>query len=120
MSSFQPSNPEPTGASGGVPATPGANLSAEGASKIRHFEQRMGGGRHEDKWKRTPNLTGRGAIHVKSFHCKLMGESLEYLDQQINEWLDAHPQYEVKFATATVGEWSGKIKEPNLVVQVWV
>lgn len=91
-----------------------------GTPKIRTFEQRLGAGRHEDKWSRTPNVTGAGAIHVKSFHCRLTGDSLEFLDQQINEWLDAHPQYEVKLVTTSVGLWSGKLKEPNLIVNVWV
>lgn len=104
-----------------APHAPGAGADPATASKIQLFEQRMGSGkRHEDRWKRTPNLTGTGAIHVKSFHCKLIGDTLEYLDQQINEWLDAHPQYEVKFVTSTIGDWTGKVKEPNLIVQVWV
>lgn len=90
------------------------------SSKIRTFDQKLMGSRHEDKWQRTPNATGHGAIHVKSFHCKLTDESLHYLDQQVNEWLDAHPQYEVKFVTTSIGEWTGKLKEPNLIVQVWV
>ncbi len=90
-----------------------------GTSKIRMFEQRLGA-KHEDNWNRTPNVTGGGAIHVKSFHCKLTGDSLNFLDQQINEWLDAHPQYEVKFVTTSIGTWTGKLKEPNLIVNVWV
>lgn len=94
--------------------------SGGGSSKIKTFEQRLGAGRHEDKWARTPNSTGTGAIHVKSFHCRMTGDSLEFLDQQINEWLDAHPQYEVKMVTSSVGTWSGKLKEPNLIVNVWV
>ncbi len=89
-------------------------------SKIRTFEQKLRSIRHEDNWNRTPNANGTGAIHVKSFHCKLTGDSLEFLDQQINEWLDAHPQYEVKFVTATNGIWSGKTKEPSLILNVWV
>lgn len=89
-------------------------------SKIRAFDQRMGNGRHEDSWERSPNVTGTGAIHVRSFHCKMNDESLRYLDEQVNEWLDAHPQYEVKFVTTSVGDWTGKTKEPNLIVQVWV
>ena len=89
-------------------------------NKITQFEQRFSAKRHEDTWKRSPNVNGTGAIHCKSFHCKLVGESLEFLDQQINEWLDAHPQYEVKFVNSTIGEWTGKLKEPNLIVQVWV
>ena len=100
---------------------PQAAASAEPApSKIRTFEQKLGGSKHEDSWNRTPNVTGTGAIHVKSFHCKLTGDSLDFLDQQINEWLDAHPQYEVKFVTTSIGTWTGKLKEPNLIVNVWV
>ncbi|GAB4385842.1 MAG: hypothetical protein Kow0022_13230 [Phycisphaerales bacterium] len=90
-----------------------------GSSKIRTFEQRLGA-KHADSWSRTPNTTGTGAIHVKSFHCKLTGDSLAFLDQQINEWLDANPEYEVKFVTTSVGIWTGKLKEPNLIVNVWV
>lgn len=93
---------------------------AQSASKIRTFQQSLGGVKHEDSWNRTPNVTGNGAIHVKSFHCKLTGDSLAFLDQQINEWLDAHPQYEVKLVTTAIGTWTGKLKEPNLIVNVWV
>lgn len=100
-------------------ARPAAETGGAG-NKIRTFEQKLGAGRHEDKWARTPNVTGAGAIHMKSFHCRLTGDSLEFLDQQINEWLDAHPQYEVKMVTTSVGMWSGKLKEPNLIVNVWV
>lgn len=112
--------------SSGINTPPPAPARLEGAppepvNKIRAFDQKLtGSGRHEDNWNRTPNVTGTGAIHVKSFHAKLTGESLEFLDQQINQWLDAHPQYEVKFVSTTVGEWTGKLKEPNLIVQVWV
>lgn len=76
--------------------------------------------KHEDDWSRTPNTTGTGAIHVRTFHGKLTDDALRYLDQSINEWLDAHPQYEVKFVTTSVGILTGKIKEPHLICQVWV
>lgn len=102
-----------------VSAGPARATDAPG-TRIRSFEQKLGSARHEDKWVRTPNVTGVGAIHVKSFHCRLTGDSLEFLDQQINEWLDAHPQYEVKLVTSSVGMWSGKLKEPSLIVNVWV
>lgn len=88
--------------------------------KIQAFEQRSAR-KHEDSWTRSPNVTGTGAIHCKSFHCKMNDEALGYLDQQVNEWLDAHPQYEVKFVTTGSGEWQGKMgKEIHLIVQVWV
>jgi hypothetical protein len=76
--------------------------------------------RHEEVWSRTPNTTGQGAIHVRTFHTKLTEEALRYMDQTINEWLDAHPQYEVKFVNSTVGILTGKLKEPHLICQVWV
>jgi hypothetical protein len=112
----------PLGSSAGHPPSGISSMPAgePPKPKIQAFEQRMSVGKSEDAWKRTPNPTGTGAVHVKSFHAKLTGESLEFLDKQINEWLDAHPQYEVKLVTSTVGEWTGKLKEPNLIVQVWV
>jgi hypothetical protein len=90
------------------------------ANKIRAMGQALLGGHHQQEWKRPTNLTGNGATHVRSFHAKLTGESLEFLDKQINDWLDSHPDYEVKIVTTTVGEWTGKLKEPNIIVQVWV
>lgn len=85
--------------------------------KIRAISDRR---RHEDLWSRTPNTTGQGAIHVRTFSAKLTEDALKYMDQSINEWLDAHPQYEVKFSAATVGILTGKLKEPYLICQVWV
>ncbi|MGI9014142.1 MAG: hypothetical protein ACR2GY_07825 [Phycisphaerales bacterium] len=89
----------------------------EPSKKIRAFG---GMRRHEDEWSRTPNSTGVGAIHVKSFHSKLTEDALVYMDRQINEWLDAHPQYEVKFVNSAIGTFTGKLKEPQLIVSVWV
>ncbi|QKK09267.1 MAG: hypothetical protein HND58_14610 [Planctomycetota bacterium] len=87
-------------------------------SKIKHAADDK---RHEDNWSRTPNTPHTGAIHVRTFRAKLSDDSLAYLDQQINEWLDAHPQYEVKLTNTTFGEWSTKLgKEPGIIVSVWV
>ncbi len=96
---------------------PSAAPLVEGSKKIRTFE-RQGG--HEAEWNREPNVTGAGAIHVRTFHSKLNSDSLAFMDQTINEWLDAHPEYEVKFVTSTIGEFTGKIREPALICQVWV
>jgi hypothetical protein len=100
----------------------GGGLKPEPApSKIQAFESKMGVKRHEDSWNRSPNVTNAGAIHVRTFHCKMSDDALGFLDQQINEWLDAHPQYEVKFSTVTVGDFQGKMgREVHMIVQVWV
>ena len=76
--------------------------------------------RHEDNWNRSPNVTGQGAIHVRTFVSKLRLDAIEYLDNQINEWLDEHPQYEVKFVTQSIGKLIGKNTEDALFVSVWV
>jgi hypothetical protein len=76
--------------------------------------------RHEDSWSRTPNATGTGAIHVRTFMSKLTEDGFHALDARVNEWLDAHPQYEVKFVNTSIGTVTGKSKEAQLICQVWV
>ncbi|MBX3364146.1 MAG: hypothetical protein KF866_05210 [Phycisphaeraceae bacterium] len=97
----------------------GKPAGGEAPPKIRAFEQKIGGSK-EEQWSRKPNSTGTGACHCKTFHCKMADEGLSHLDQMINEWLDQHPEYEVKNVTMCCGEWKGKITEPQLIVQVWV
>lgn len=91
--------------------------SVVGSNKIRTFDTRKP---HVDHWKRTPNVTGSGAIHVKTFVTKLRLDAIEHLDEQINNWLDNHPEYEVKFVSQTVGDLVGKRTEAALFVSVWV
>ena len=81
----------------------------------------FGSGKKEtDSWTGRPNTTGAGATHVKTFHSKLTDDALRYVDQQINEWLDENPEFEVKLTTTTIGTFTGKVKEPHLICQVWV
>lgn len=109
----------PPGGGGGGPAAQGP--AGASPSKIQAFEQRLGSRKGEEQWKRTPTITGHGAVHVRSFHCKLSEDAMSFLDHQVNEWLDAHPEFEVKHVCTTSGEWQGKIgREAHLIVQVWV
>lgn len=71
------------------------------------------------QWKRELTKTGTGASRVKSFHGKYSEQGLEYLDNAINDWLDANPEFEVKFVTSTVMTFEGKIREPALVLNLW-
>lgn len=87
------------------------------STKIKAFGVRTP---HEDHWQRMPNVNGTGAIHVKTFVTKLRMDALAHLDTQVNEWLDNHPEYEVKFVTTTVGTLFGKNKEEALFMNVWV
>lgn len=94
----------------------------QSVGKIRAFEQKMGSASmNEGGWKRDPTCSGQGACHVRTFHAKLTADAMTYMDQQINDWLDEHPGYEVKLVTTTIGEWAGKLGvEPHLICQVWV
>ena len=70
-------------------------------------------------FKRQTHATGQGACRVRSFHGRLSDEGMQYMDDKINEWLDAHPDIEVKIVTTSIGQYEGKIKEPALVLNVW-
>jgi len=95
-----------------------SSSSSEPTSRIQTFGTKS---RHVDKWDRTPNVTGTGAIHCKIFHAKLREDALDYLEEQINEWLDKHPEYEVKEVTSSIGELKLKSSsEPAMFVTVWV
>lgn len=89
------------------------------STKIRTFGPKGSKADPTQKWKRTPNITGQGAVHVKTFVTKLRLDAIDHLDEQINVWLDEHG-YEAKFVTSTVGKLVGKITEEALFVNVWV
>src|SRR4051812_11005694 len=92
--------------------------SGETKSKIRAFGTGQANiASHE--WKRRPHSEAIGAVRMKSFHGRLSDNGLDYLDNSVNEWLDAHPEVEVKFVTSTVGMYDGKIKELALILNVW-
>jgi hypothetical protein len=86
-------------------------------SKIRAFG--VGASHVSKEFNRAPVKTGTGACRVKSFHGKLSDQGLGYLDDAINEWLDKHPEVELKFVTSSVGVFEGKIREPALILNLW-
>jgi len=88
------------------------------ASKIRAFGVAQTG-RSAQAWKRKPKATGTGSIRVRTFHGKLSEQGMDFMDNKINEWLDANPDIEIKFVTSAIGQFEGKIREPALVLNVW-
>ncbi|MEQ9455635.1 MAG: hypothetical protein RLN76_13720 [Phycisphaeraceae bacterium] len=76
--------------------------------------------KHQVVWKRAPFKTGTGACHVKTFVTKLRLDAIDHIDEQVNQWLDENPEYEVKFVTTTVGKMVGKSTEDALIMSVWV
>ena len=71
------------------------------------------------QYQRRTSANGTGACRVRSFHGRLSEEGMAFLDDKINEWLDQHPEVEVKFVTSTIGQFEGKIREVALVLNLW-
>lgn len=91
----------------------------EGVSKeIVSFEKNRSD--DEKQWRRTPDPNGTGAIRCRSFVAKLRADAVEHMDEQINEWLDSHPELTVKHVSSTIGVLKGKEKEDALFLSIFV
>jgi len=56
---------------------------------------------------------------VKTFFTKLHPGALDFLDQQITDWLMNNPGIKVKWTNVTTGEVQAKKTEPNIIINVW-
>lgn len=70
-------------------------------------------------FRRTLNPDVDTATRCKTFHCKVGDAAFGHLNDQINDWIDAHDDVRVKFATSTVATIEGKHIEPHLIVTVF-
>lgn len=73
----------------------------------------------EKTYTRQLNKTGVGAIRMKTFHGHLSDEGVQRFDDRVNDWLENHPQVEVKHSTTTIGLWDGKTKEQAIILNIW-
>ena len=71
------------------------------------------------KYKRSLSLNASGATRCRTFHCKLSEAAVEFMNNQINEWLDHNDKIVIKFSNSTIGAFEGKHTEPNLIVTVF-
>ena len=67
----------------------------------------------------TVNGASRRITGVKTFYTKLHPGALDFLDEQIADWLKANPTVAIKQTNVTVGEVQAKKTEPNLIVSLW-
>ncbi|MEM6332604.1 MAG: hypothetical protein AAF823_04615, partial [Planctomycetota bacterium] len=59
--------------------------------------------------------------HPDTHKQRILGVLADQLaDEQVNEWLDAHPEYEVKFVSQSIGKLVGKNTEDALFMSIWV
>lgn len=68
------------------------------------------------KFRRPLQPTIAGATRCRTFHCKLGEGALDFMINQINEWLDSNDKIVIKFASTTIGPFEGKHTEPNLII----
>lgn len=59
------------------------------------------------------------ATRCRTFHCKLADASFGHLNEQINAWVDANDDIEIKFATSCIGVVEGKHADPHLLITVF-
>ncbi|MBI5864524.1 MAG: hypothetical protein HZB38_08460 [Planctomycetes bacterium] len=79
-----------------------------------------GGGPASNMHFSRPMLSGSpNATRCRTFHAKLADAALSHLDEQINQWADAQPDVEIKFATTAIGVVEGKHADPHLIVTVF-
>ena len=62
----------------------------------------------------TDRITG-----VKTFFTKLHPGALQFLDEQITDWLKQNPGISIKRTDVTTGEVQAKKSEPNIIINVW-
>lgn len=73
----------------------------------------------DDSFKRPLDSRGIVATRCRTFHCKLSDAAMTFMNDQVNNWLDANEAITVKFATSTIGIVEGKHPEPNLILTVF-
>jgi len=96
----------------------GASEFAEGGGMQAFGMGAQAPGAEERQYKRPLNTNGTGATRCRVFHSKIAVASLEFMEHQINDWLDSD-EIEVKDVGHIIGIMEGKRPEPNLMVVVW-
>jgi len=56
---------------------------------------------------------------VKTFFTKLHAGAIDFLDEQITNWLKENPDITIKRTNTVTGMVIGKKSEPNIIVTVW-
>jgi ABC-type glycerol-3-phosphate transport system substrate-binding protein len=56
---------------------------------------------------------------VKTFFTKLHPGAIEFLDEQITEWLKENPGITIKHTNTVTGDIQAKKTEPNIIITVW-
>jgi len=92
------------------------------SSRIRmavEAKGKKGGVKADADYKRPLQPGGPGATRCRTFHCRISEGAVNFMNDQISEWIDGSNDVTIKFATAVIGMFEGKHTEPNLIVTVF-
>ena len=64
-------------------------------------------------------VSGDRITGIKTFFTKLHPGALNFLDEQITNWLKENPGISIKHTNLAVGEVQSKKTEPNIIISVW-
>ncbi len=56
---------------------------------------------------------------IKTFFAKLHPGAIQFLDEQIGNWLKKNPGVTIKRTNVTTGNVQAKKTEPNIIITVW-
>ncbi len=91
------------------------------SSRIRAAEGTRGSADALDdtRYKRPLRPDNVGATRCRTFHCRISQGAIDFMNNQMNEWLDQSPEITLKFVTSTIGMFEGKHTEPNIIMTVF-
>lgn len=71
------------------------------------------------QYKRPLQPDSPAASRCRTFHCRLSEGAVDFMTNQINEWLDNNDEISIKFVSSTIGLFEGKHTEQNLIMTVF-
>ena len=83
---------------------------------IKRFASSIGS--HKVEFTRKMNLTGQGATRCRLFHSRVSLDSLDNMEQRINEWIDSD-NIDIKHVCQSIATMEGKTPRPNILVTIW-
>ncbi len=99
---------------------PSAGTGAMSSTRIHSMsEATLGLGGAEMQYRRALDQNHPAASRCRTFHCRLSEGAIEFLNNQINEWLDQNDDISVKFVSSTIGLFEGKHTEQNLIMTLF-
>lgn len=93
------------------------------SASIHSFGEEIGTREHADPagadFRRPLLQDTQNATRCRTFHCRMSDAAFAHLNQQINEWVDAHDDVQIKQVVSNIGVIEGKHTDQNLLVTVF-